>query len=63
MLPVVVHAYRSNDITLFIGIAIFAFAGLVVSADRNRFIFNVRCVNWFHYLIGVSTLLIANSLK
>ena len=52
--PVFLHAYRSGDWQAAAAIGIFAFAGIVITADRHRCILGVRCENWFHYFLGSS---------
>lgn len=49
---------RSRWLVVF-GVVLFLVAGLVVTPNRFKLIGNVRCENWFHYLSGLSYLLLA----
>ena len=52
--PVLVHAHRAGDWQAAAAIGTFAFAGIVIGADRHRCLLGVRRENWFHYFLGSS---------
>ena len=60
--PVALYSIQNQKTVSLIGIILFVFAGLVVTADRHRTIMGVRCENWFHYLIAVAAFLISQGL-
>lgn len=41
-----------------VGVALFLVAGLVITPNRQKILGGVRCENWFHYLSGISYLLL-----
>lgn len=41
------------------GTFLFVFAGVVIGGDRDKLILGVRRMNWFHYCIGSSSLLLS----
>jgi hypothetical protein len=45
-----------------IGVVIFALAGVIITAEREKYIAGVRCENWFHYAIGFAAVLVAKGL-
>jgi hypothetical protein len=62
VIPVFMTCYANNDMIGLSAIGLFVFAGLVITADRHKLIFGVRCENWFHYCIGIAAVYIAKSL-
>lgn len=60
--PAGVALYMKQDYAALGGVVLFVLAGLVITADRHRYILGVRCENWFHYAIGVAAPLIAMGL-
>ena len=60
--PVAQANYFSQDWVPLLGITIFALAGIVITADRERYLFGVRRENLFHYAIGSAAVLIAMGL-
>jgi hypothetical protein len=44
------------------GVALFAFAGVVVGAEREQYTMGVRRENWFHYCIGIAAVLMGMGL-
>jgi chromate transport protein ChrA len=62
VLPVAIGAYKSNDIHALFAIVAFVVAAIVITPDRNKYIFGFRCENWFHYIIALCAVLIAQGL-
>lgn len=60
--PTAFIAYQTNNMDYLVGIVIFAMAGVVITADRHRYILGVRCENWFHYCIAIAAVFLAQGL-
>ena len=61
--PVSVGSYQNKQYYTFGGIILFALAGVVITGDTQRFILGVRCVNWFHYSIGLAAIFIGDGFR
>jgi hypothetical protein len=59
VLPIVNHGISTGDQETLIAIGLFAFAGVFVGSDRKRCLLGVRRENWFHYMIGASSAMLA----
>lgn len=62
MAPTAMVASNTHNNELGASIALFAFAGLVVGAERNSCIMGVRRENWFHYCIAAASVGISRAL-
>ena len=62
LLPAVGFSLERSDWATLAGVALFAIAGVAVGGDRDRCLLGVRRVNWFHYMIGVSSAILAQGL-
>lgn len=60
--PVAAAALARAEHRRLFGVALFVVAAVPVGADRHACLFGVRRENWFHYLIGLASLLIAGVL-
>ena len=60
--PILHHSYAAADLCTAASVLLFAFAGVVIGPDRDRFLFGVRRENWFHYAIGIAAVGIAKGL-
>ena len=60
--PILMHSYKVKDHVLAASILLFAFAGIAIGGDRDRYLFGVRRENLFHYCIGVAAVGIAKGL-
>ena len=54
LVPSVYESVVSGNQLLGSSVLLFAFAGIVIGADRERFLLGVRRENWFHYLITIA---------
>ena len=55
IVPALGYGWSAKDYHTIAATLIFAFAGVVVTPDRHRYILGVRRENWFHYLIGIAS--------
>uniref|UniRef100_A0A7S3C7I6 Uncharacterized protein n=1 Tax=Haptolina ericina TaxID=156174 RepID=A0A7S3C7I6_9EUKA len=55
LLPVGGFSYANHDLQTGASIGLFAFAGIVVGADRYSYMLNIRRENIFHYLIAAAS--------
>jgi hypothetical protein len=55
------YGYRTQSNEALAGAFLFAFGGLVITADRNRSIMGVRCENLFHYTLGTALALVSRA--
>ena len=60
--PALYYAYTQRQWLAAGGSLLFAFAAVVIGADREEFLFGVRRENLFHYAIGTAALMLAESL-
>ena len=59
IVPLGAVAMTRGDYTLAAAVVAFIVGGVLVGDDRHKCLFGVRCENLFHYILGVSTYLIA----
>ena len=63
LLPGLLEAYLTSNQLLGSSLLLFAFAGIAVGADRDRYLLGMRRENWFHYLITVAAVGIGKGLS
>lgn len=57
--PIAAVCRETADFSTLIALITFVFSGIVITADHEKRIFGVRCVDWFHYSLGVTSYFIA----
>ena len=60
--PVAASCRASQDYTTLGALIAFVLAGIVITPHHDNRILGVRCVDWFHYIIGVTAIFFANGL-
>lgn len=60
--PVAMAGVQAQAWGTVAGVALFAFAGVVVGAEREQYTMGVRRENWFHYCIGIAAVLMGMGL-
>ena len=63
VLPLVVDGVLKGNYMLVSSVVLFLIAGIVVGADRHRYLVGVRRENWFHYLIAAAAVGIGSGLS
>ena len=63
LLPGLYESYIMSNRLLAGSLLLFAFAGIAVGADRERYILGMRRENWFHYLIAIAAVGIGQGLS
>ncbi len=59
VMPVLAHSHSVEDYQTGCGVLLFALAGAGVGADMELCLLGFRRVNWFHYMIAVSAVILA----
>lgn len=62
ILPTGARAWIAQDLLCALSISLFVLAGLVIAPNNHKSFLGVRCINWFHYCLGLSAVGIASSL-
>lgn len=61
--PLIWEGYTRQDGVLLGAVLLFLIAGVVVKPERHRYLFGLRREDWFHYMISISSYLIATRMK
>ena len=61
--PALSFGHAHGDWMSAAGALLFAAAGVAVGADREKFLFGVRRENWFHYMIGTASIILALAME
>lgn len=65
IVPTSAVAFRSSgesiDYSLLAGIALILVSSVATGAERDSFLFGVRRENWFHYGMGIATVLVGRA--
>ena len=52
-------AYETRDRICYLACLVFVINGIFIGSDHHDYLFGVRRVNWFHYILGATMCLMA----